>query len=477
MHGEVKPFVNRTHTPREADEGLPHDHDTERIVVGSVMAYQGDGWEDLDRIAPAAAYAHTGWGRVWTVVGELRSKDQPCSAADVLGYFMRGEGLPAGVDAMALLNSSASPMLAELLPRYARKVAEFHARRQAIMGAMAVIEMARSPAVEIVDLARTWDQQGEALRLQGGQAREWVSIGDLAADVLDTARDRAEGRWVGTVTTGYDQLDGKLGGGLVPGDLVIVGARPGMGKTAFAMSMMLKSARKGNAWGMFSLELMANIAARRLLAQQARVPSGLLKTGRYPDGSPMDVSHFRAATGGVEDLSRLPLWLCDKPAQSLAAIRSGIRRLKSETGKLSAVVVDYVQIMDFGGGRTSTADKIAVTVQGLRNVAKEEGVAVVALSQLRREVDNREAGKPMLSDLRDSGGIEAAATVVLFPWRETAKSGQLNRPASEKAEILIAKATDGETGSVPFTWYGAYQEFCEAEMRYDASGEGRYGDF
>src|SRR5574343_1332045 len=136
MHGEVKPFVTRTHTPREADEGLPHDHDSERIDVGSVMAYQGDGWEDLDRIAPAAAYAHTGWGRVWTVVGELRSKDQPCSAADVLGYFMRGEGLPAGVDAMALLNSAASPMLAELLPRYARKVAEFHARRQAIMGAM-----------------------------------------------------------------------------------------------------------------------------------------------------------------------------------------------------------------------------------------------------------------------------------------------------------------------------------------------------
>lgn len=475
MGADVKPFVQRTHTEREVDSGLPHDHDAERILAGSVMAYHGDGWEDLDRTAPAASWAHTGWARVWQVVGELRGRDRPCSAADVLGYFMGGEGLPAGVDAMGLLNSSNTPMLSELLPRYARKVAEMHARRQAIMGAMAVIEMARSPAVELSDLARTWDERGEELRVQGGQAREWVSIGELASQVLDTARDRAEGRWVGTVTTGYNELDGKLGGGLVPGDLVIVGARPGMGKTAFAMSMMLKSARKGNGWGMFSLELMANIAARRLLAQQARVPSGLLKTGRYPDGSPMDAAHYGRASGGVEDLARLPLWLCDKSAQSLAAIRSGVRRLKAETGKVNAIVLDYIQIMDLGGGKQSTADRIAVTVQGLRNVAKEEGIAVVALSQLTREVDKREGGRPMLADLRDSGGIEAAATVVLFPWRETAKSGQINRPAQEKAEIIIAKATDGETGTVPFTWHGAYQEFCEAEERYEVD-RGRYAD-
>lgn len=475
MAGDVTPLRFRRQERRATmDKGLPHDWEAEHELCRWVMDRSGDGFDDLARLVRPEHF--TRWAPLWQALSDVVGADQPCDITSMLTYIaalpMREGAHPfehLGGASCVLSGNGRYILDQDEARRIARRLRDLAARREAILTAKGLIEMASASDVDLGTLAKAWDQGGEVLRTSTTNAREWVHVGDIAQDIAEHARERAEGGRGSTFTTGIDRLDEMLGGGLVAGDLVIVGGRPAMGKSAFALSLMLKSARRGVGHGLFSLELMNSIAVRRLLAQQARISGQAIKQGRDEQGRPLSAADYRQILGAVDDLRQMRIMVNDRPGQSLAAVRSSIRRLRGMMPELGIVTLDYLQIMQFGGGKSdSQHNRIAETAQGLRGLAKEEGIAVIVLSQLSREVDKREGQRPQNSDLRDSGGIEAAATHIWFPYRHSVRAPENPDPEFQrKAELIVTKQTDGPCGSIPMVWHPEYQEFAAEEARYE----------
>ncbi|MBF0285905.1 MAG: replicative DNA helicase, partial [Magnetococcales bacterium] len=254
------------------------------------------------------------------------------------------------------------------------------------------------------------------------------------------------------VSTGFIDLDRMLAG-LQPSDLLIVAGRPSMGKTALAMNMAANAALHGGTpTVVFSLEMSKEQLVTRLLASTGMIDAQGLRTGRMRDEDYAKLSHT------ADLLSKCPLYVDDTPALSVTALRSRARRLKREH-KIGLIVVDYLQLMR---GSDSNAEnrvqEISEISRGLKAVAKELSVPVVALSQLSRQVEQRPDKRPILSDLRESGSIEQDADVVMFVFRE--EYYKPNDPAlTGLAEVIVAKQRNGPTGSVKLTFLHPYTRF------------------
>lgn len=444
---------------------LPLDAHAERGMVGAVLHVNGEGFTDYGLTGDH--FADPGWRAVWETIGAMVAQGRPADAPSVVASMQRA-ALPLldmvqDADqyrgALAIYHAATEAPDDAVVAGYRQRVVEMALRRRAILNAEHLMAMARSPA-GLDALNRAWDEAGEELRSRPGTDREYRSVGEVAKEVVDHAWRFSHGDRNGVFPTGMSRLDIFLDGGFVPGDLVIVGGRPAMGKSSFALSIARKASRVGTGVLILSLELMESIACRRILSQETRQPSVLLKRGFRPDGQVMSDQDYCDGMAGAERLCADPLWIMDRPSQSLADVRSVIRRVKSQHVGLGIIIIDYLQIMAMQGGRNqSTSVVIGDVAQALRNLAKAEGVAIMALSQLNRATETNRDQKPTLANLRDSGAIEAAATVVLFPWREILP----NAPSGTPAILIVAKATDGKTGEVPFTWHSVYQEFVEEE--------------
>jgi replicative DNA helicase len=243
------------------------------------------------------------------------------------------------------------------------------------------------------------------------------------------------------VPTGYKELDNLLAG-LQKSDLIILAARPSMGKTAFALDMARQTAiQYGTPVGIFSLEMASQQLVDRMLAAEARVDAWKLRTGKLTTDQ-----EFAQVREAIDRLSTAPIFIDDKPANNILAMRSVARRLKREHG-LGLIIVDYLQMMAPTGKHSgdSMVQQVTEISRALKNLARELEVPVLALSQLSRAVEQR-GGKPRLSDLRDSGSIEQDADVVMFIHRED----KVNRDAEKNniAEILIEKHRNGPVGKV-----------------------------
>ncbi len=303
---------------------------------------------------------------------------------------------------------------------------------------------------------------------------------------------RKAGRVTG-VPTRLEGLDQKLGG-LQPSDLVILAGRPSMGKTALAVTIAANAAAtprppeerprgapEGHVVGLFSLEMSAEQLATRLLSAEAQIPSDELRRGQLGED---DWPRLARAS---QRLARMPLWIDDTPALTVAALRTRARRLKRTHG-LSLVVVDYLQLLRGAGsyGPGNRVQEVSEITQGLKALAKELAVPVLALSQLSRAVESRDDKRPMLSDLRESGSIEQDADVVMFVFREEyylarAVPSQREGEAAEKfqqryqdwvqrcerahnkAEVIIAKQRNGPIGQVELQFDAAHGRFRNLE--------------
>lgn len=480
---EDDPFNVETIRPElrlaRAPEDLPHDRRAERALVGAVLAAAGDNYEDVVKIVPTSAFYVSGWRLVMEAVGSLREANLAADGPSVVEYMMAKrveDGGPPLVERvqwekergpLAVLNAVADAPLPVTVDGYARKIAELSVRRQAILDARRICALAESGVVPLADVRKQMEESAERMRTVEAGRPDWRHIGDVAIEVVDTMRAVMEGRPANVFTTGFDGLDKAFGGGLVPGDLMVVGGRPGHGKSAYVLSMAVRAAAKGVGSAIFSLELMESIAARRILAQRARVGSSVLKAGRYFDGTEISNADIESVVYAAHDLAHFPVWINDRPAQTLASIRAGIRKVKGRCPQLGHVIVDYLQIMAMTGSKSaSLANVIADTAQALRNMAKEERVAISVLSQLGRDIEKRQDAKPRMSDLRDSGGIEAAATRILFPWRESMMN-PTDQSLKDKATLILVKNTDGEANvEIPVRWNGVCQEFADEEVAF-----------
>lgn len=273
------------------------------------------------------------------------------------------------------------------------------------------------------------------------------------------------------VSTGFKSLDDMLAG-FQKSDLIILAARPSVGKTAFALDIARRTAvNHGNSVGIFSLEMSSQQLVDRIMSAHANVDSWKIRKGRIDD----DVfAHIGNALG---ELSKAPIYIDDQPGNNILKMRSAARKLKSEKG-LKLLIVDYLQLMVPTNTRASdsTVQQVTEISRSLKNLARELEIPVIALSQLSRAVEQR-GGKPRLSDLRDSGSIEQDADVVMFIHSEDQKDEGGQRPAVFQKEIIIAKHRNGPVGEVKFNFDSQKTSFLELDRSDFGGADKEFGDF
>src|SRR5215217_969913 len=287
-----------------------------------------------------------------------------------------------------------------------------------------------------------------------GDLRPVSELMEQTLDLLDKMKAAATG--ITGLSTGYIDLDNQLTG-LHAGELIILAARPGIGKTSFAMNIAVHAALKENkAVGIFSLEMPADQLLMRLLASTARVDMKKLRGGRL---SPHDEEKFQEMAGA---LYNAPIYIDDSGGLSPFDLRAKARRVKQKDPRLSLLVIDYLQLMHQKGKVESRQLEVAEISRALKQLAKELEVPIIALSQLNRKVEERKGGKPMLSDLRESGSIEQDADVVMFIHREEPPDGEEAAHRSSTAipmELIVAKQRNGPTGSVDLVFLSEFTRF------------------
>jgi replicative DNA helicase len=280
-------------------------------------------------------------------------------------------------------------------------------------------------------------------------------------------------------------MDKRLGG-LQPSDLLILAARPGMGKTSLAVNIAYNAAaayaksggKEGGRVGVISLEMSSDQLASRLLCDLAEMPFDRLRRGDF------NAEEFRGLAEAANKLSQIPLYIDDTPAQSITAVRTRARRMKRKHG-LELLIVDYLQLLRGSGSKQSENRVLEVSeiTRGLKAIAKELAIPVMALSQLSRGVESREDKRPQLSDLRESGSIEQDADVVMFIYRDEyylqskqptddnaeamAKWQEQMDKAYNKAEIIIAKQRHGPTGTETLFFEGQFTRFRDLDKHHN----------
>lgn len=314
------------------------------------------------------------------------------------------------------------------------------------------MRIARSTTVTGVDAAEAL-AAAEAEIFALGRPRGGHDLRAMTAVMADTLKHMAEvsTRSLIGASTGFAELD-RMTGGLLPGQLVVVAARPGAGKSALALSMARALAEHtGAAVPFLSYEMSEIELAQRLLAEALRMDLLALRNGDIPPAAERDLAV------AAERLAALPLWIDDNPPETIAGVRSLMRRL-ARCKRIGAVVVDYLQLMGTDRRLDNRNLEVSEISRGLKRLATELQVPVVACAQLNRQLENRHDKRPMLADLRDSGAIEQDANLVLMLYRE--KLYNAAAPDHE-AELIIAKQRNGPTGTIALRWHGPSASYAD----------------
>ena len=281
--------------------------------------------------------------------------------------------------------------------------------------------------------------------------RGFVQLSKIFHETLADLEERPDRGFIG-VPTGYVDLD-DITRGLNPGNLVIIAGRPGMGKTSLALNIAEHVAiREQRCVGLFSLEMSQEELALRILSSEVDVPFGPLRSGH------LSQKQWNRVIQSVKSVSRAPLFIDDSANPTLLELASKTRRLKAEHG-LDLVVLDYLQLMQAGGKYESRNLEIAAITRGLKQLAKELNVPVIALSQLSRQPERRSGDhRPQLADLRESGSIEQDADLVMFIYRDEVYNAE--SPDQGIAELIIAKHRNGQTGTIKLVFLSETTKFC-----------------
>lgn len=424
-------------------EGLripPQNLDAEKALLGSIMLRPDGISEVLDIIGEQAFYS----GRhrfIWRTMLELFSKNIPIDLLSLSSRLTEKGELEAAGGAAYLAELTASVPSATNLPHYAEIIQKKFLMRCIIEASVYLGELGYAEAEDVETLMdraekRLFEITNRAAIHKFVELRETLGEAWERLDRLHKSPGELRG-----IPTGFHELDNKLAG-LQRSDLVILAARPSMGKTALALDIARQTATGHNIpVGIFSLEMSSQQLVDRMLAAESRVDAWKLRTGRLNASE-----EFGKIRDSLDLLSKAPIYIDDQPANNILKMRSVARRLKSEKG-LGLVIVDYLQLMVPTNARHSDSEVQQITEisRSLKHLARELDIPVLAISQLSRAVESR-GGKPRLSDLRSSGSIEQDADVVMFIHREDKYKDDSDRP--NIAEILIEKHRNGPTGKV-----------------------------
>ncbi|MBN8480704.1 MAG: replicative DNA helicase [Xanthomonadales bacterium] len=441
--------------PISAIEALrvpPHSIEAEQAVLGGLMIAP-EAWERVaDRIAEHDFYRKD-HRLVFRAINELTSKDMPCDAV-TLGEWFEAQGLDGEVGGMAYVIelANSTPSAANIVA-YADIVREKSVLRQLIDTGTEIAGDAFQPeGRSSQELLETAEQKVFRIAEAGARGRKgFVSMRSAVKDAFQILHHRFENK--GQITglpTGFADLD-EMTTGLQPSDLVILAARPSMGKTALALNMAENAAmRTKKAVAVFSMEMSASQLAFRLISSLGRINQQHLRTGDLAE------EEWPRVTSAITMLSEAKIFIDDTPALSPGELRARARRLKREHD-LGLIVIDYLQLMQVPGNKENRATEISEISRGLKALAKELDVPVIALSQLNRSLEQRTDKKPVMSDLRESGAIEQDADLIMFIYRDEYYNA--DSPEKGVAEIIIGKQRNGPTGSVKLAFLGQFTKF------------------
>ena len=467
-----------------ATDALPHNIEAEQQLLGAILTNN----DIYDRIAALVKPVHffdPVHQRIFERAAARIQKNALASPVTLKPFFEDDAGLKELGGPAYLVRLAGAAISAFAARDYAQMIYDLAVRRELIglgrdiSAAAAKVDIDHEPRDQITEAEQRLYKLGE----QGATERGFQSFLKAVTDAVNMANAayQRDGGLAG-ISTGLIDLDKKLGG-LHPSDLLILAGRPSMGKTSLATNIAFNVAKaykrgrlpdgsegavEGGVVGFFSLEMSAEQLAARILSEASEVPSEQIRRGD------MTEAEFRRFVEAAKSLESCPLYIDDTPAQAISAVAARARRLKRTHG-LDVLIVDYLQLLKGTGKGENRVNEVSEITQGLKAIAKELNIPVIALSQLSRAVESREDKRPQLSDLRESGSIEQDADVVMFVYRdeyykEREKPGdhELDKMAQwlavmeavhGKAEVVIGKQRHGPIGSVELSFEGKFTRF------------------
>lgn len=429
----------------------PHSVEAEQAVLGGLML-SNEAWDRIaDRLAEDDFYRRD-HRQIFRAVSELAEKGQPFDVVTLREWLSsRGELEDSGGAGYLISLAKDTPSAANITA-YADIVREKSVLRQLIDVGTEITGLAYRPGdQEAKALLEKAEQEVFRIAERGARGQSgFVHIKSALGEALERIDElhEMEGSITG-VASGFTDFDKKTAG-LQRGDLIIVAGRPSMGKTAFSTNIAEFSAYHGTTVGIFSMEMSAVQLVMRLISSNSRINLHKLRTGDLTE------EDWPKLTSAMEMYSRMNIYLDETPSLSPSDLRARARRLKRDKG-LGLVIVDYLQLMQVPGTRENRATEISEISRGLKALAKELDVPVIALSQLNRSLEQRPNKRPVMSDLRESGSIEQDADVIVFIYRDEVYNE--DSPDKGKAEIIIGKQRNGSTGTVALTFRGEYTRF------------------
>ncbi|HEY4212364.1 MAG TPA: replicative DNA helicase [Steroidobacteraceae bacterium] len=444
----------------------PNSIEAEQAVLGGLLI-DASAWDNVADIVRAEDFYRPDHRLIFEAIGTLAGDAKPCDAVTVSQHLEALGNLEAAGGLTYISTVVRETPTAANVRSYAEIVRERSLLRQLIQAgteiASAVFNNDGQTARELVDKAEQKVFEIAEGSFRGRQGAVAVrSMLPTVIDQIDAWQSNPDA--LRGLPTGFTEFD-KMTGGLRPGDLVIVAARPSMGKTTLAVNMAEYAAvhyhQKRASVAIFSMEMPTEQLIMRMLSSIGGVPLGNLRTGRLSDDDWVRI------TSATSQLQESKVFIDETPALTPTELRARARRVKREHG-LDLVVVDYLQLMQVPGTKENRATEIAEISRGLKVLAKELGVPVIALSQLNRAVEQRENKKPVMSDLRESGAIEQDADMILLIYREEVYDKNTTRKGI--AEIDVVKHRNGEIGGFPLTFQGQFTRFSNYAA--DSYGEG-----
>lgn len=463
---------------------LPHNQDAEQGLLGALLT-DNRALERISEIMKPDYFFIPVHGRIYEAIATFAERGQMATPVTLKNYFEEDPDLEAMGGAEYLADLASSIVTVQNVEDYAKRLYDLHMRRELITLGEGVVNdsFQHSLDQDADNIIENAEQQLFSLAENGAGQGGFVTLRDSVLVAIEHAEHafNADDGLTG-VTSGLIDVDKKLGG-FQSSDLLILAGRPSMGKTALATTWAYNAAKayaesggkEGAITAFFSLEMSSDQLAGRILAIESGVSGDAIRKGTIQQ------KDFRAFVEASQKMTQVPLYIDDTPALSIGAVRTRARRLKRQHG-LGMIVVDYLQLLRGSGSRQSSENRVlevSEITRGLKAIAKELNIPVIALSQLSRAVEQREDKRPQLADLRESGSIEQDADVVMFVYREEYYLSRAEPEAGtdkhlawqekcDKAhnigECIVAKARHGPIGSVQMHFNPNLTKFGDLEQ-------------
>lgn len=436
----------------------PHSIEAESSVLGGLLLDNG-AWDRMgDLLVDGDFYRHE-HKLIYAAIGGLINASKP---ADVITVFeqLQSLGKADEIGGLVYLNSLAQYVpSASNIRRYAEIVRERSILRKLVSASDEIATNAFNPQGKPVDkILDEAEQKIFNIGEEGSRMKQgFQSMDALVVELLDRVTEMAENpNDITGVRTGFHDFD-KMTSGLQPGDMIVLAARPSMGKTSLAINIAEHVAlNEGLPVAVFSMEMGASQLAVRIVGSIGRIDQGHLRTGKLSD------EEWPRLTEAIEKLRTVSLHIDETPGLSTSELRANARRLARQYGRLGLIVVDYLQLMSTSSsGDENRATAVGEISRGLKMLAKELKCPVIALSQLSRGVESRTDKRPMMSDLRESGAIEQDADIIMFIYRDDYYDKNSKEPGV--AEVIISKHRNGPTGTVKLAFLKPITKFENLE--------------